>query len=275
LISAYVSFRDAIQHHLHQLRVNGKEVDTGHWQGISTKGKPDLTTLELLDVAFRTTVPYSLDDLAFQIEPNLPWADLEFEDRTSREPRNPHHSLEHWPWWHGQTGQTMYHGMFSHTYAERFWPKQANLINPHPSTRPITGIRYEYGDLDDVINLLVREPYTRQAYLPIFFPEDTGANHGGRIPCTLGYHFLLRDSKLHTWYEIRSCDAVRHFRDDLYLAARLAQWVIEECQLRELDKVTREKLEPWASVRPGDFTFHAHSFHVHKGDLHHLEPRRA
>ena len=30
----------------------------------------------------------------------------------------------------------------------------------------------------DVIDLLEREPFTRQAYLPIWFPEDTGAFHG-------------------------------------------------------------------------------------------------
>jgi thymidylate synthase len=93
--------------------------------------------------------------------------------------------------------------------------------------RSIQGIRYEYGDLDDVVNLLYEHPFTRQATFPIFFPEDTGAVHGGRIPCTLHYHFLRRGDSLHLWYAIRSCDAVRHFRDDVYMATRLCQWVTE------------------------------------------------
>ena len=86
-------------------------------------------------------------------------------------------------------------------------------------------IRYPYCDLDDMIELLVTKPETRQAYLPIFFPEDTGALHGKRIPCSLGYHFILRDGYLHTNYYMRSCDYIRHFRDDMYLTARLAQYI--------------------------------------------------
>jgi thymidylate synthase len=142
---------------------------------------------------------------------------------------------------------------FTHTYQERFWPK--DLLN--------VGIRWGPGDLDDVVGLLSSSPLTRQAYLPIFFPEDTGAVHGGRIPCTLGYYFLVRDRLLHLWYEIRSCDAVRHFRDDLYLAARLQLWVLE--RLQEIAP------EYWRSVQPGTFHFHAYSFHVHHGDLHLLQ----
>jgi thymidylate synthase len=107
---------------------------------------------------------------------------------------------------------------------------------------------------------------TRQAYFPIFFPEDTGAVHGGRIPCTLGYHFLLRSGLLHCWYEIRSCDAVRHFRDDLYLATRLVQWVVAELVEKETPRSDREQV--WVDVNPGTMFFKAHSFHVHMGDRH-------
>ena len=251
MIPAYSTFSAAIDSALRTLTLYGREVDTGHWQGVPTEGHTDLITLEVLDVAFRVAMPYSLPALAEDIKPNLPWADLEFDDRVSGHPTNPHSSLQHWPWWNDQIETP-----FTHTYSERFWPKKAGAgFLPH------AGIRYEYGDLDDVVELLLEKPHTRQAYLPIFFPEDTGAVHGGRIPCTLGYHFLLRDRRLHLWYEIRSCDAVRHFRDDVYLAARLAFWVLEEC---------KERNPSWDDIRPGTMTFHAHSLHVHKGDLHRL-----
>jgi hypothetical protein len=87
------------------------------------------------------------------------------------------------------------------------------------------GIRYPYGDLGDIIELIKREPLTRQAYLPIYFPEDTGATHGGRIPCSIGYHFMIRNDAMHIHYLLRSCDWVRHFRNDVYLTCRLLHHV--------------------------------------------------
>lgn len=287
MITNYVDFIHAIESSISQLRQYGAEVDTGRWQGVPTEGKPDLVTLELLDCSFRVSMdqyhlPFgNLDALREQIQPNLPWADDHFEERVSRVPSNPGEQYKNWPWWKNQDAayaqdQNLPINVFTHTYQERFWPKWAAdrpLAHPAPmrsqklpadGTNPLKGIRYEYGDLDDVVNMLLADPYTRQAYLPIFFPEDTGAVHGGRIPCSLGYHFLLRNGQLHLWYEIRSCDAVRHFRDDVYLAARLALWVIEECQRRSGYEVEA----PWGQVTPGILTFSAHSFHVHKGDLH-------
>ena len=111
---------------------------------------------------------------------------------------------------------------YSHTYPERFWPTR---IPVHTAGM---GIRFRSGDLDDVVALLREHPDTRQAYLPVFFPEDTGAHHGERIPCTLGYHFIIRDGQLNVAYFIRSCDFVRHFRDDVYMAARLGQWMRDQ-----------------------------------------------
>ena len=274
-------FHEAIEWAKHQLTIYGEDVDPGHWQGVSTEGHPDLTTKELMNLNF--TVPVyntpTLKDLRVAIRPNLPWADDHFLERVSREPLNPGEQYKNWPWWHGQVDETQRQGAFTHTYMERFWPKLAGpLVGVHPEhmherTVPHQGIRYEYGDLDDVVNLLLREPLTRQATFPIFFPEDTGAVHGGRIPCTLHYHFLLRNNQLNMWYPIRSCDYVRHFRDDLYMAARLMLWVIEECRRRAVvfDKKGDGFIDPpWDEVTPGLLFFTAYSFHYHKGDMVHV-----
>lgn len=283
----YGRIEDAIDHSFAMLRADGEEVDTGHWQGITTGGRPDMVTRELLDLVFTAPVPDHIESLRACIEPNLPWADDHFEERVSRDPSNPGEQYKHWPWWHGQTAQTMsgmeahspgadsVQGVFSHTYQERFWPKYAQRREDSDRVKPREGIRYRYGDLDSVVNLLVAHPHTRQATFPIFFPEDTGAAHGGRIPCTLHYHFMLRNEKLHMWYAIRSCDAVRHFRDDIYLACRLLLWVIDECtsladSLYAGDTVG---LNPWARVEPGELHFTAYSFHYHKGDEHHVRVR--
>jgi hypothetical protein len=64
------------------------------------------------------------------------------------------------------------------------------------------------------------------------------------------------------FYTIRSCDLVRHYRDDVYMAVRLAQWI-----LMELDK----KDEDWKLIVPGNLHFHAYSLHYHRGDAHYVE----
>ena len=51
------------------------------------------------------------------------------------------------------------------------------------------------------------------------------------MPCSLGYHFLYRDNALSVYYYLRSCDIVRHFRDDLYLTAQLLRYVADEVKL--------------------------------------------
>jgi hypothetical protein len=279
----------------------GVEVDAGSWQGYETKGKPDLVTIELLNLMFECPIEvqtgigdiFELRDLpgvlAEQIQPNLPWADDHFDERVSRDPSNPGEEYKNWPWWQGQSearicrscgereGRTHLdtcpgyfdEPIFTHTYQERFWPKYAGSLE-RIEGQEIYGIRYEYGDLDDVVSLLAKNPFTRQATFPIFFPEDTGAVHGGRIPCTLHYHFLLRNGRLNLWYPIRSCDLVRHFRDDVYLACRLLIWVIQELRERELRGEHGDSPQFWVDVDPGTLFFTAYSFHVHKGDIHHV-----
>jgi thymidylate synthase len=115
------------------------------------------------------------------------------------------------------------------------------------------GIRYSYGDLNDLVNLLMKDPKTRQAYLPIWFPEDTGAVHGGRVPCTLGYHFIHRDDYMDITYHIRACDALRHFVDDIYLAGRLLFWVLKNLERGD---------GYWAHINPGKLIMHIGSFHT-------------
>lgn len=242
----------ALAYSIGQLVKFGQEVDTGHWQGVETEGRPDMVTDEVRNLSWVAKMPEVREEAAIMIQPNLPWAEDHFRERVSRAPTNPGEQYKNWPWWGGQMRQTSAgtesdRFIFTHTYQERFWPKRTNGHYNH-------GIRYRFGDLDDVVRLLDQHPFTRQATLPIFFPEDTGAVHGGRIPCTLHYHFLRRGNALHLWYPIRSCDAVRHFRDDIYMSVRLAQWMIEELN--------------WVEVRPGDLHFTAYSFHVHRGDKH-------
>lgn len=230
----------------------GETVDTGHWQAM--ENVPQTDTIEIRNVIVNYQIPFDQAVLTADIMPSDPWAELQFQERVGGEAVNPGATYHLWPWFRGNVPkhQDPANGdKFSHTYMERFWARFAS--SPQRTIDGNYGIRYRYGDLDDVMRLLATHPFTRQAYLPIFFPEDTGATSGQRIPCTLGYHLMRRDNRLHCFYPIRSCDFLRHFRDDLYMASRLVQWVIE--------KLAAEH-PSWVGVRPGKLTFHAHSLHV-------------
>lgn len=238
---------DFPNHLLYLKRVmSGKSLEyTGRWQ--SSDAPAAAKTREMLNVSL--TIPVGDDARALQasVRPNLPWAEDHFAERVSGSPMNPAPSHAWWPFaMRGNAEHMTDSAKFSHTYPER-------MNVPH-----LDGVRYQYGNLEDVLALLIEEPLTRQAYLPIWFPEDTGVRHGERVPCSIGYHFLVRDGKLHCWYQLRSCDLMRHFQDDVYMAGRLMQWVCVE--LREAWRHHHEDAAP-KRVIPGNL-------HVTIGSLH-------
>ena len=178
------------------------------------------------------------DDVAKLIKgskPDLPWAEDHFKERISGEPTNPGETYKYWPYHTNLDTDDKYKKeIFSHTYQERFWPTFCNTNSPFDQSGllPRYGVRFQYGDLNDIINLLKSNPLTRQAYLPIWFPEDTwAANNSQRVPCTLGYYFWVENNKLYCNYTIRSCDIFRHFRNDVYLTSRLLQYIAKQANL--------------------------------------------
>lgn len=249
-------------------------VKTERWQGVAA----NTDTYELQNVCFE--VPLSgIEELGYwckDIQPALPWADDHFEERVCGEPINPGVQWANWPY--GNSANKFRNSStsvqrFNHNYMERLWPKFARRTEdgklplglkkhirryPDRDPRPKYGIAHYYGDLQDVVELLSDEPHTRQAYIPLFFPEDTGKGDGGRKPCTLGYHLICRDDALHIWYPLRSCDFVRHWKDDCYMAVRLLIWVLEECR--------RRNPEFWNKVKPGTYAMHMTSLHIFLND---------
>ncbi len=209
-----------------------------HAQDVSKR--PEYATYELTNVMFTYSPATMMKPLQTHVEPNLPWAEDHFQERIGGEPLNPAPSEAWWPFKQQGNAAHKDQGVFSHTYPERMWPKNAGVdagLPPYGDHGfysdegrriPAYGIRYDYGDLNDVVRLLRRDPFTRQAYLPIWFPEDTGSVEGQRVPCSLGYHFIRRDVFLDCQYFMRSCDFFRHFRDDVYMAVRLMQWVVDQ-----------------------------------------------
>lgn len=195
---------------------DGPDVHVGEWQAIQNSEIPQMETIEVEDISFWIPIPVDTEPWQAAIRPNLPWAEDHFQERVSGHPYNPPLSSSYWPFaQRGNAVHTDENHQFSHTYPERMWPPTEKI-----------GIRYHYGNLDNLVDILKNRQSTRQAYLPIWFPEDiSAALDGERVPCTLGYHFLIRMGTLKVTYYIRSCDFYRHFRDDVYMAGRLAQWV--------------------------------------------------
>lgn len=225
------------------LYTNGLVSKSNTWQGIEGR-----EMLEVINICFSIQKP----EMLVGLKPNLPWADVHFEERVSGIPYNPPPSHKIWPFAQKSNSAFINEEKFSHTYPERFWPKIAGTPKDYSITEETfkyveksvlkiieddyrhKGIRFPYGDLDDVIYLLKEDKFTRQAYLPIWFPEDTGVVGGQRVPCSIGYHFQIRGCYLHCHYTLRSCDFLLHFQDDMYLTMKLMQYVVGQLGILEL-----------------------------------------
>lgn len=245
----------------------------GEWQS----QKVEMPMRELRNVSFSMKLPQTADELATETGAHLPWAEDHFGERVGGVPLNPSPSEAWWPFAQKKAGSTNADhksegAAFSHTYPERIWPKLANggagnETRSEYQTHPHHGIRFSYGDLDDVVRQLSASPNTRQAYLPIWFPEDTGAVGGKRVPCTLGYHFAIREGKLDITYSMRSTDLLRHFQDDIYLAGRLAQWVVAEILSYTIVSGYNFKNPQPDPLVVGELIFHTANLHIFDGDV--------
>lgn len=265
----YGSFAEAIKTTKYEIYKNSEIVAPRTWQSIDVTKRPEMVTHEVKWWGFRVDAGKDLELHCEHIAPNLPWADDHFEERVSGYPLNPGHEWSNWPW-ASSADKFRTDGMFNHTYAERYWPRWANKMGPIKSVaesrsnatmsnnwkapEPHRGIRYIYGDLNDVVQQLIKDPLSRQAVLPVFFPEDTGAVHGDRVPCSIMYHFMVRQDRLDIFYYLRSCDFVRHFRDDIYLTLRLQFWMIDQLNNAGI------------GVSPGEFMMQMGSLHIFRND---------
>lgn len=258
------------------MRDGGEVVQTEKWQGTRLEKQPGSEMVELINVSMCCPMPSSNPKFYHStIKPNLPWADDHFEERVCGYPINPGVEWKNWPWSNKARESLDSGGMFNHNYMERYWPSDGVRQEPTETVEEFLaedkkwslsdtaqmGLRHQYGDLEDLCELLAYESTTRQAYMPIWFPEDTGTTHFGRKPCTLGYHFIVRKQRLHLVYYIRSCDMYRHFKDDIYLTLRLGIYIIGRC--RKLNPKT------WNHIYPGDFTMHITSLHMFVNDYIH------
>lgn len=238
----------------------------GKWQTLDVSKSSAHDTYEILNTTIWYQMPQSMKHAQREVGPDLPWAENHFQERVAGKAVNPGVEHANWPYHAGRVALHQNGGKYDHNYMERFWPTDiVKATNNHPVVFsegaafpgiPFSGYRFPVGDLNDVCEQLRQDRGTRQAYLPVFFPEDTGATQGQRVPCTLGYHFIIRDGKLHMQYNLRSCEIYRHFTNDVYMAVRLADWV-------------RDKVNP--ELELGQLTLHIVSLHGFVADTNQIE----
>ena len=244
------------------------------WQQLDVGESKNHMTHELRDVIFHLEM-VSQGNIEEHIPADLPWAEDHFRERVGGEPINPGEAHAYWPY-HGASMAATLRGMgeagahYDHNYMERLWcrgltmdPLRDEVATLGPDgeetmvevSPPFSGYRFDVGDLGSVVELLRNEPTTRQAFVPIWFPEDTGVTQGQRVPCTLGYYFQIDDQGLlHMTYTLRACELYRHFTNDVYLALRLQQWMADQLST-ELEEVFC-----------GEFTMQIGNMHLFVGD---------
>lgn len=246
-------------------------VNRGRWQSLDISESSAHDTYELLNTSLWLDIPETEDEASSMVEPDLPWAEGHFRERVAGHPVNPGDWHHRWPYHAGKEELHQDQGKYDHNYMERFWAKglsreitTKDRVVQH--MMPYYGYRFDTGDLGSVVELLKRDPLTRQAFLPVWFPEDTGSQQGQRVPCTLGYQFIVKDDRFHVTYFLRSCEIYRHFTNDVYMAMRLGQWV--------KDMVWSRRAKPELALnapRMGTLTMHITNLHGFVGDTPQIE----
>lgn len=189
----------------------GIRVETKSYQNKDIEGVPAFSTMELQNYIYMVVEPRFED-----LNPTQPWADAEWKERLK-----------------GIRGIPVNPGE-AYKLRPEVW-EQFLVPCPCGSDRCPRRFDYSYAErLDaagvlDVIDRIKTDPESRQLYITIWNPQDTDYIGGKRrVPCSLGYQFMIREGALHMTYLMRSSDFYTHFQNDLYLALKLQTYVAEQ-----------------------------------------------
>lgn len=152
---------------------------------------------------------------------SVAFAELDVADRFSRVPVNPGKAVE------ADTSGVLAKyldegGRLAYTYSERMCHQ-----------------------IDVIANLLRTHPETRQAFMSIWDLEiDPFRTELQRVPCSIGFHFLLRGERLDLIYYMRALEVSVCLGNDIYTSTR-----------------TLEKMAELVGVNSGTVTFMVGSLH--------------
>lgn len=110
----------------------------------------------------------------------------------------------------------------------------------------------------NVINLLKRDPESRQAIMTIHYQQDIGKITKD-VPCTMNLHFIIRENKLNFLVQMRSNDAYMGLIYDVFSFTLLQEHMVN-C-LRMADPDLFSKLELGTYIHKSD------SMHLYERNL--------
>ena len=127
------------------------------------------------------------------------------------------------------------------------WKRMANKLGQVNSNYGYQWERYQ--QLDKVIEMLRRDPNTRQAAISIYDGKEMVRYHSD-TPCTYAIQFTVVNNRLNMCVTMRSNDLWYGFCNDQYCFARLQQLVSEE-----------------TDYELGSYYHFAHNLHLYEKDL--------
>lgn len=219
----FTRFPEAFAEIKRDLAEMGTKVHPQTMQDKDVSGDTSFDTLELQNYNYTVLEPFFKD-----LNPTRPWVDAEWKERLEGiEGRslNPGeaYKLREEIW-----SEFLHNGRFAYTYSERL---QFQVM--------------------DIIERLKKDPESRQLYIGMWSNDfDTNRLGSMRVPCSLGWHFMVRRGKLHMTYFMRSCDLITHFHNDVYLSLKLQDYVAIQ-----------------TGIPLGNFTHFISSLHVFQKDV--------
>jgi thymidylate synthase len=223
----YKNCKQALNEIKRNLYEMGVYVHADSMQNKIVKGNKDFSTKELQNEVFTILDTSDKDEM---VGKDLEWCKAEFSERISRKDCNPGSA---WLLRKSTWEPFMKDGIHDYTYA---------AMMKH--------------QIDPIIEELKKNPDSRQCVIELHGPEDY-KNMGGkkRIPCSLEYVFQIRNDalgipKLNIIYTMRSCDYYSHFRNDIWLACELRDYIAKE-----------------VSVEPGYLCMHITSLHMYRKNI--------
>ena len=225
----YLNCQEAMNEIKRNLYEMGLEVFPHSMQNKVVQGNDDFSTKELQNECFTIIDTSDKDKI---VGKDLEWCKAEFTERISGLENNP--------------GKAW-------IIRKSTWEQFLN---------PLGKMDYTYADrirtqIDKVITEMKRNNDTRQAIISIHNSDRDIDSLGGkkRIPCSMFYQFMIRlnsdgQKKVNVTYVMRSSDYYTHFKNDIWLAAEMRDYIAAE-----------------VGLMPGTLTMFVSSLHMYKKDI--------
>lgn len=230
----FKDFPEAINEIHRDLKEMGVRVENTHMQD----KEGSFPTYELHNYAYTVLEPRFSD-----LKPVQPWCDLEWAHRVR-----------------GIKGEVEMMTPAALARSDEFinWEDFIEKVPGKPDQMAYTyGERFaESTQVLNVIDELQTNPESRQMFISLWNPTLDAVRFGvRRVPCTLGYHVLYRNNRLHMTYMMRSCDFLTHFQNDIWLAMQLQHYIVAHIR------------QALPDAAPGRFSHFINSFHVYQNHV--------